>query len=111
MSESNVAAITDADFETAVRDSARPVLLKFEAAWCGPCKAMQPMIHELANEYAEQLSVVTLDIDSNVQTPYRVGVRGVPTVMLFKQGSVVGQHVGLPRKAQLVELIERALEC
>jgi thioredoxin 1 len=109
MSESNVTAINDAEFEQVVHASARPVLVKFEAPWCGPCKAMKPMIHELANEYAGQLSVATLDIDSNAQTAQRVGVRGVPTVMLFKQGSIIGQHVGLPKKAQLVALIERAL--
>ena len=109
MSESNVGTITDADFERTVTEAARPVLVKFEAEWCGPCQAMKPMIHELASEYAGKLEVAALDIETSAQTAYRLGVRGVPTVMLFKQGTVVGQHVGLPKKAQLVALIERAL--
>jgi thioredoxin 1 len=105
----NIGVVGDADFERTVRESPRPVLVKFEAAWCGPCQAMKPMIHELASEYAGQLTVATVDVESSAQTAQRVGVRGVPTVMLFKQGSIVGQHVGLPKKAQLVALIERAL--
>jgi len=109
MSAANVATVTDADFEHSVRAAERPVLVKFEAEWCGPCKAMKPLIQELASDYAGKLEVTVLDIDTSAQTAHRLGVRSVPTVMLFKQGSVIGQHVGLPRKAQLVALIERAL--
>jgi thioredoxin 1 len=104
-----IGTITDVDFERIVRESPQPVLVKFEAAWCGPCQAMKPMVQELASEYAGRLAVTTLDIEASAQTAHRVGVRGVPTVMLFKQGNLIGQHVGLPRKAQLVTLIERAL--
>jgi len=103
-----VVAVTDNTFETAVLKADRPVLLKFEAEWCGPCKAMKPAIDELAAEYGERITVATLDIDQNNQTPYRLGVRGVPTVMLFRDGQVVGQKVGLARKADLVTLIERS---
>jgi thioredoxin 1 len=110
MSESNVGTITDADFERTVQAAALPVLVKFEAEWCGPCKAMKPMIHEIADEYAGKLQVAALDIEASPQTAHRLGVRSMPTVMLFNQGSVVGQHVGLPKKAQLVALIERALQ-
>jgi thioredoxin 1 len=109
MSDSTIDAITDADFERTVAASPLPILVKFEAAWCGPCQAMKPLIHELAAEYAGQLTVASVDVESNSQAASKAGVRGVPTVMLYKNGTVVGQHVGLPKKAQLVALIDRAL--
>lgn len=107
--DGQITAITDADFDSTIRNSELPVLVKFEAPWCGPCQAMKPLIREIAADYAGQLTVKALDIDQNSQAAYRAGVRGVPTVILFKGGAVVGQHVGLPRKAQLVALIDRAL--
>ncbi len=108
MSETNnIIAVTDATFEAAVLKSDRPVLLKFEADWCGPCQAMKPAIAEIAAMYGERITIATLDIDQNNQTPYRLGVRGVPTVMLFSNGSVVGQKVGLARKGELAELIDK----
>ena len=109
MSQPNVVAVTDAGFEAQVLKASGPVLVKFEAEWCGPCKAMKPMIEEIAQAYGERLTIATLDIDQNNQTPYKLGVRGVPTVMLFKDGKVVGQKVGLPRKADLVALIDGQL--
>lgn len=109
MSQPNVIAITDAGFSAQVLDAAGPVLVKFEADWCGPCQAMKPMVAELAGEYGDKLTIATLDIDQNPQTPSRFGVRGVPTVMLFKDGQVVATKVGLPRKADLVALIEKGL--
>ncbi|HEY4369423.1 MAG TPA: thioredoxin [Steroidobacteraceae bacterium] len=106
MSQSNIVAVTDAGFDSQVLNASGAVLLKFEAEWCGPCKAMKPMIEEIAAEYGDRLTIATLDIDQNNQTPYKFGVRGVPTVMLFKGGKVVAQKVGLPRKADLVALID-----
>jgi thioredoxin len=110
MSHPAIVAVTDSTFESAVLKAERPVLLKFEAEWCGPCKAMKPAIDELASEYGDRITVATLDIDQNNQTPYKLGVRGVPTVMLFRNGQMVGQKVGLARKAELVTLIARAQE-
>lgn len=103
---SNMIAISDASFEKDVLNADRPVLVKFEADWCGPCQAMKPMIQDLAEEYGEKLTIATLDIDQNNQTPYKFGVRGVPTVILFDKGKVVAQKVGLPRKADLAALIQ-----
>lgn len=110
MSETtNILVVTDATFEERVLESDRPVLLKFEADWCGPCKAMKPAIAELAEEYGDRITVATLDIDQNSQTTYRLGIRGVPTMLLFDQGKVVGQRVGLTRKSDLVALIDEQL--
>ena len=106
MSSPNILPVTDASFRQDVLNAAGPVLVKFEADWCGPCQAMKPAVAELAQEYEGRITIATLDIDQNQQTPYRYGIRGVPTVMLFKNGEVVAQKVGLARKKELAELVE-----
>jgi thioredoxin 1 len=108
--ESKLVPVTDATFAEQVLGSANPVLVKFEAEWCGPCKAMKPMVDEIATEYSGRLTVATVDIEDNQQPVYRLGVRAVPTVVLFKNGEVFAQKVGLPRKGDLVALIDKALE-
>lgn len=109
MSDAKFVAVTDASFDQQVLAAPGPVLLKFEADWCGPCQAMKPMIEDIARDYDGRLTVATMDVDANNQTPYRLGVRGVPTVILFKGGEVVGQKVGLPRKADLTALLDSKL--
>ena len=105
----HINAVTDATFREQVLNAAGPVLLKLEADWCGPCKAMKPMIEEIAGEYAGRLTVATLDVDQNNQTAHHLGVRSIPTVVLFKNGQIVAQKVGLPRKSDLTALIDRSL--
>ena len=108
--ENKLIPVTDATFAEQVLGSDTPVLVKFEADWCGPCKAMKPMVDEIASEYSGRLKVTTVDIEQNNQTVFRMGVRAVPTVVLFKNGEVFAQKVGLPRKADLTALIDKALE-
>jgi thioredoxin 1 len=110
MSDSKLIPVTDATFAEQVLKSQTPVLVKFEAEWCGPCKAMKPMVDEIASEYSGRLTVATVDIEQNNQTVYRFGVRAVPTVVLFKNGEVFAQKVGLPRKADLTALIDKAVD-
>lgn len=105
--ETKILAVTDATFEERVLKAEQPVLVKFEAEWCGPCQAMKPAIAELADEYGDKVTIATIDIDTNAQTPHRYGVRGIPTVLLFRNGTVVGQKVGLARKAELVAMIDQ----
>jgi thioredoxin 1 len=102
-----IISITDATFDEQVLKADKPVLLKFEAEWCGPCQAMKPTIAELADQYGDKLTIATIDIDQNNQTPYKLGIRGVPTVMLFSKGNIVGQKVGLARKSELTAMIDR----
>jgi thioredoxin 1 len=109
MSATKLIPVTDATFAEQVLGSDTPVLVKFEAQWCGPCKAMKPMVDEIAAEYSGRLTVATVDIEDNQQTVYRMGVRAVPTVVLFKNGEVFAQKVGLPRKSELTALIDKAV--
>jgi len=102
----NIIAVTDATFDERVLQADKPVLVKFEADWCGPCQAMKPAIAELASEYADRVTIATIDIDQNQKTPYQFSVRGVPTVMLFSKGKIVSQKVGLTRKGDLAALLD-----
>jgi thioredoxin 1 len=92
--------ITDTNFEKEVLQSATPVLVDFWAVWCGPCKAIAPVVEEMASEYNGKLKVGKMDVDNNPDVPMRYGVRGIPTLMVFKGGKVVEQIIGaLPKKA------------
>jgi thioredoxin 1 len=100
---------TDSSFDADVIQSEKPVLLDFWAEWCGPCKMIGPLIDEAADEYADRLAVVKLNIDENPNTPQKFGVRSIPTLMLFKDGAVQAQKLGAMSKSQLVEFLETNL--
>ena len=105
----NILHVTDASFEADVLKSATPVLLDFWAQWCGPCKAIAPVLEQIAPEYAGRLQIAKLDIDQNPATPAQYGVRGIPTMILFKDGNVVATTVGAVPRGQLVEFINSNL--
>jgi len=98
--------VTDATFETEVLQSTLPVLVDYWAEWCGPCKAIAPVLEEVAKEYDGRLRVAKLDIDSNAATPPKYGIRGIPTLMLFKNGNIEATKVGALSKSQLTAFID-----
>ncbi|MCD6048443.1 MAG: thioredoxin [Gammaproteobacteria bacterium] len=108
MSE-QVRHITDTDFDSVVLKSDVPVLVDFWAQWCGPCKMIAPILEEIAPEYAGKLIVTKMDVDSNTQTPTQYGIRGIPTLMIFKNGELIGTKVGALSKSQLKVFIDTTI--
>jgi thioredoxin 1 len=104
-----VLEVTDGSFDSEVLQSATPVLIDFWAPWCGPCRAIAPVVEQLAGEYAGKLKVVKMNVDDNPQTPSRYGVRGIPNLILFKEGKVHEQIVGAVPKARLAQAIDSAV--
>jgi thioredoxin 1 len=102
----HISATTDDGFESDVVESKTPVLVDFWAHWCGPCKAIAPILEELAIKYGDKLKIVKLDVDSNPATPPKFGVRGIPTLILFKDGQVQATQVGLLTKTELASFID-----
>lgn len=108
MSE-NVKEITDASFDTAVLKSGTPVVVDFWAPWCGPCKAIAPVLAEIATEFAGKITVVKMNVDDNPRTPSSYNVRGIPNLIFFKGGQVVEQVVGAVPKEQLVAAVKKVI--
>ena len=102
----NIVHISDDSFEDEVLKSEGPVLIDYWAEWCGPCKMIAPILEELADEYGDKLKVAKLNIDENPETPPKYGIRGIPTLMLFKNGNVEATKVGAVSKSQLADFIE-----
>jgi thioredoxin 1 len=105
MSE-HITHLSDASFEQDVLQSQLPVLVDYWAEWCGPCKMIAPILDEISKEYAGRLKIAKLNIDDNQQTPPKYGIRGIPTLMLFKNGNVEATKVGALSKSQLTAFID-----
>jgi len=101
--------ITDGNFESLVLKSPTPFLLDLSAEWCGPCKAMLPVIEQLSSEYSGRVGFGSIDIDKNPKVPTQFQVRSIPTLLLFREGKVLGQLTGAHPKARIVELLKKAL--
>jgi len=105
----NIVHTNDNSFDKDVLQSDKPVLLDFWAEWCGPCKMIAPLLDEAAGEYADKLSIVKINIDENPNTPQKFGIRSIPTLMLFKDGTVAAQKLGAMSKSQLTEFLDSNL--
>jgi thioredoxin 1 len=106
-----VAEVTDLNWETEVLGSDKPVLVDFWAAWCGPCRMLAPTVESIAEKYHGRAKVVKLNVDENIDSPAKYGIRGIPTLVLFNQGQEVDRHVGVPPNAvaAISQMIERQL--
>ena len=102
-------AVGDNDFATEVLESSKPVLVDFWAEWCGPCKMIGPSLEEISEELGEQVTIAKLNIDDHPDTPGKYGVRGIPTMILFKDGQIVDTKVGAAPKAAIKGWLESAL--
>jgi thioredoxin 1 len=109
VSSDSIVHVTDASFEDDVLKAKKPVLVDFWAEWCGPCKMIAPMLDEVSGEYQEKLTIAKINIDDNPRTPQRFNVRGIPTLILFKNGQVEGQKVGALRKSDLTTFLDGKL--
>lgn len=108
MSE-HITHVSDDEFETEVLNAEGPVLVDFWAEWCGPCKAISPLLDDLAETYQGRLKVAKVNIDQNQRTPVSYNVRGIPTLLLFRDGKVEATQIGMASKGQLTQMIEKVI--
>ena len=105
----HISAVSDDSFDTDVLQAGKPVLVDYWAEWCGPCNMIAPILAEIAGDYVDKMKIVKLNIDENPQTPPKYGVRGIPTLMLFKDGNVEATKVGALSKSQLAAFLDTNL--
>lgn len=105
----NIINVTDSNFEQEVLSSEMPVLLDYWAEWCGPCKMIAPILNDIADEYSGKIKIAKINIDENPGTPAKFGVRGIPTLMIFKSGSIEATKVGAMSKSQLSAFIDSTI--
>ena len=105
----NTVTITDASFEADVLKSEKPVLVDFFATWCGPCRALAPILDDVATEYREKITIGKIDVDTNQNSASQFGIRSIPTLLIFKNGQVVAEQMGGLTKAKLKEFIDSNL--
>jgi|TARA_Y100000031_G_scaffold19281_1_gene19636 thioredoxin 1 len=101
-----IKVVSDTSFEKDVVNSSKPVLVDFWAEWCGPCKALSPILDEIANEYDDRITIAKVNVDENTQIPPKYGIRGIPTMLLFKDGIVEATKVGVLSKANLSAFLD-----
>ncbi len=109
MADEAAVKITDEDFEKEVIKSKIPVLVDFWASWCGPCKAIAPLVEELAKEYTGQVKIAKMNVDENIETPNNYNVRNIPTLIIFKDGNELERLVGVFPKSTIEEMIKKVL--
>lgn len=109
MSSDLIKHVSDASFESEVLKSDSPVLVDYWAEWCGPCKMIAPILDDISSEYEGKLKIAKMNVDENTETPAKFGIRGIPTLMLFKNGAVVATKVGALSKSQLASFIDSNL--
>ncbi len=109
MASENLTELSDASFETEILQSSTPALVDFWAPWCGPCRVVGPIVEELAREYQGRIKVAKMNVDNNPVTPGKYGIRGIPTLILFKNGEAVDQIVGAVPKGQIEAMLQKAL--
>ncbi|MBK7003519.1 MAG: thioredoxin TrxA [Rhodoferax sp.] len=109
MANALIKHVTDATFQTDVLQSAQPVLVDYWAEWCGPCKMIAPILDEVSASYDGKLQIAKMDVDENREIPARYGIRGIPTLMLFKNGQLAATKVGALSKSQLIAFIDQQL--
>ena len=105
----NITHVTDGNFDQEVLGADGPVLVDYWAEWCGPCKMIAPIIEDLASEYGDKIKVTKMDIDSNTQTPQQYSIRGIPTLMIFRDGKVQATKVGAMTKGQLKAFVDEVV--
>jgi thioredoxin len=109
MASDSIQRVTDDTFEPEVLKSETPVLVDYWAEWCGPCKSIAPILDEVAKEYGGRLKIAKINVDENQLTPAKFGIRGIPTLMLFKNGNVEGTRVGALTKSQLTAFLDSTI--